>query len=251
MVAPLDCIDVSFTNDDLLAPQGQSLPLWGTVGQLMDQLTAAGVGQRPVIFVCHRSAHTANKFLPALSSIPSSLQATFSSCSKYVGCLGTGHQINNASWKGTELMRSGVFSILLTATFFIQYTTTQVVYTTVVGILITPNDVHVAQHGRHSHKGDAGERREGGRACAPPQAAGFDGRPGVLRDAPPRLLAGRHRLEPALPGSFPGLLRRPPQAGLPSGGAACMLSIWLSPHAILSFSSGICAQGSWCWEVSV
>ncbi|CAL8471570.1 g11112 [Coccomyxa elongata] len=33
--------------------EGQSLPLWGTVGQLMDQLTAAGVGQRPVVFVCH------------------------------------------------------------------------------------------------------------------------------------------------------------------------------------------------------
>jgi len=34
--------------------QGESLPLWGTVGQLMDQLTAAGVGERPVVFVCHR-----------------------------------------------------------------------------------------------------------------------------------------------------------------------------------------------------
>lgn len=36
--------------------QGESLPLWGTVGQLMDQLTAAGVGERPVVFVCHRHA---------------------------------------------------------------------------------------------------------------------------------------------------------------------------------------------------
>ena len=36
--------------------QGESLPLWGTVGQLMDQLTAAGVGERPVVFVCHRWA---------------------------------------------------------------------------------------------------------------------------------------------------------------------------------------------------
>ena len=34
--------------------QGESLPLWGTVGQIMDQLTAAGVGQRPTVFVCHR-----------------------------------------------------------------------------------------------------------------------------------------------------------------------------------------------------
>lgn len=40
--------------------QGQSLPLWGTVGQLMDQLTAAGVGQRPVVFVCHRSVPKLN-----------------------------------------------------------------------------------------------------------------------------------------------------------------------------------------------
>lgn len=38
--------------------QGESLPLWGTVGQLMDQLTAAGVGERPVVFVCHRWAQT-------------------------------------------------------------------------------------------------------------------------------------------------------------------------------------------------
>jgi len=37
--------------------QGESLPLWGTVGQLMDQLTAAGVGERPVVFVCHRWAY--------------------------------------------------------------------------------------------------------------------------------------------------------------------------------------------------
>ena len=34
--------------------QGESLPLWGTVGQITDQLTAAGVGQRPTVFVCHR-----------------------------------------------------------------------------------------------------------------------------------------------------------------------------------------------------
>ncbi|CAK0785443.1 hypothetical protein CVIRNUC_008652 [Coccomyxa viridis] len=33
--------------------EGESLPLWGTVGQLMDQLTAAGIGERPVVFVCH------------------------------------------------------------------------------------------------------------------------------------------------------------------------------------------------------
>ncbi len=33
--------------------EGESLPLWGTVGQLLDRLTAAGVGGRPVVFVCH------------------------------------------------------------------------------------------------------------------------------------------------------------------------------------------------------
>lgn len=33
--------------------EGESLPLWGTVGQLLDRLTAAGVGARPVVFVCH------------------------------------------------------------------------------------------------------------------------------------------------------------------------------------------------------
>lgn len=34
--------------------QGESLPLRGTVGQLMDKLASAGVGQRPVVFICHR-----------------------------------------------------------------------------------------------------------------------------------------------------------------------------------------------------
>ncbi len=34
--------------------QGSSLPIRATVGQLMDRLTAAGVGERPVIFVAHR-----------------------------------------------------------------------------------------------------------------------------------------------------------------------------------------------------
>lgn len=36
------------------AVQGESLPLWGTVEQLTDRLTAAGIGQRPVVFVAHR-----------------------------------------------------------------------------------------------------------------------------------------------------------------------------------------------------
>lgn len=36
--------------------KGSSLPLMATVGQLMDRLIAAGVGERPVIFVCHRCA---------------------------------------------------------------------------------------------------------------------------------------------------------------------------------------------------
>ncbi len=43
--------------------QGESLPVRGTVEQLLDRLTAAGVGQRPVVFVCHRWA------APALLSI--------------------------------------------------------------------------------------------------------------------------------------------------------------------------------------
>ena len=34
--------------------QAQSMPLHGTVGQLLNRLIAAGVGQRPVIFVTHR-----------------------------------------------------------------------------------------------------------------------------------------------------------------------------------------------------
>jgi hypothetical protein len=34
--------------------QGESLPFQHTVAQLMEKLAAAGVGQRPVIFVCHR-----------------------------------------------------------------------------------------------------------------------------------------------------------------------------------------------------
>lgn len=34
--------------------QGESLPFRHTVHQLMEKLAAAGVGQRPVIFVCHR-----------------------------------------------------------------------------------------------------------------------------------------------------------------------------------------------------
>lgn len=38
----------------LAALQGESLPFRHTVHQLMEKLAAAGVGQRPVIFVCHR-----------------------------------------------------------------------------------------------------------------------------------------------------------------------------------------------------
>ena len=34
--------------------QGESLPLAGTVSQLMEILTSAGIGNRPVVFVCHR-----------------------------------------------------------------------------------------------------------------------------------------------------------------------------------------------------
>ena len=41
---------------DLRAEQAESMPLHGTVGQLLNRLIAAGVGQRPVIFVTHRSA---------------------------------------------------------------------------------------------------------------------------------------------------------------------------------------------------
>ena len=36
--------------------QGESLPMRGTIGQLQERLAAAGVGHRPVIFVCHRCA---------------------------------------------------------------------------------------------------------------------------------------------------------------------------------------------------
>lgn len=36
------------------AAQAESMPLHGTVGQLLNRLIAAGVGQRPVIFVTHR-----------------------------------------------------------------------------------------------------------------------------------------------------------------------------------------------------
>ena len=36
--------------------QAESMPLHGTVGQLLNRLIAAGVGQRPVIFVTHRLA---------------------------------------------------------------------------------------------------------------------------------------------------------------------------------------------------
>ena len=36
------------------AEQAESMPLHGTVGQLLNRLIAAGVGQRPVIFVTHR-----------------------------------------------------------------------------------------------------------------------------------------------------------------------------------------------------
>ena len=42
----------------LPALQGESLPFQHTVAQLMEKLAAAGVGQRPVIFVCHRRAAT-------------------------------------------------------------------------------------------------------------------------------------------------------------------------------------------------
>lgn len=34
--------------------QGEALPFQGTVAQLMEKLVAAGVGQRPVVFVSHR-----------------------------------------------------------------------------------------------------------------------------------------------------------------------------------------------------
>ena len=34
--------------------EGESLPLWGTVGQLTERLTRCGVGARPTIFICHR-----------------------------------------------------------------------------------------------------------------------------------------------------------------------------------------------------
>ena len=54
--------------------QGESLPLWGTVGQLMDQLTAAGVGERPVVFVCHRHAIPFLPFQKACSSRKATLQ---------------------------------------------------------------------------------------------------------------------------------------------------------------------------------
>jgi protein SERAC1 len=33
--------------------QGESLPVSGMVEQLMDRLIAAGVGDRPVVFICH------------------------------------------------------------------------------------------------------------------------------------------------------------------------------------------------------
>lgn len=38
----------------LVAAQAESMPLHGTVGQLLNRLIAAGIGQRPVIFVTHR-----------------------------------------------------------------------------------------------------------------------------------------------------------------------------------------------------
>lgn len=38
----------------MLATQAESMPLHGTVGQLLNRLIAAGIGQRPVIFVTHR-----------------------------------------------------------------------------------------------------------------------------------------------------------------------------------------------------
>ena len=41
---------------DACGVQAESMPLHGTVGQLLNRLIAAGVGQRPVIFVTHRSA---------------------------------------------------------------------------------------------------------------------------------------------------------------------------------------------------
>lgn len=41
---------------DACGLQAESMPLHGTVGQLLNRLIAAGVGQRPVIFVTHRSA---------------------------------------------------------------------------------------------------------------------------------------------------------------------------------------------------
>lgn len=42
------------SRDMAVAVQGESLPLRGTVGQLMDKLAAAGVGHRPTIYICHR-----------------------------------------------------------------------------------------------------------------------------------------------------------------------------------------------------
>ena len=44
------------TQGKILGAQGESLPLWGTVEQLTDRLTAAGIGQRPVVFIAHRHA---------------------------------------------------------------------------------------------------------------------------------------------------------------------------------------------------
>lgn len=40
--------------------QGEALPFQGTVAQLMEKLAAAGVGQRPVIFVSHRQGGAQN-----------------------------------------------------------------------------------------------------------------------------------------------------------------------------------------------
>lgn len=61
------CIN-SPTDSESCCVKGESLPMRGTIGQLQERLAAAGVGHRPVIFVCHRwyrIASTSHLRLPA------------------------------------------------------------------------------------------------------------------------------------------------------------------------------------------